>query len=88
MPESVCAISIIVIAVVRRYMRFLEFRISGAYVDELTSHGAMTEFINLYVSPLFNLRSPGGRRGVVDNIVAIITRENGKAEARDEVGHS
>ena len=59
-------------------MRFLQFKISDAYVAELVAEEGerdMTEFVELWATPWFNLKSKTGCGNAVDNIVALIVRQ-------------
>jgi hypothetical protein len=61
-------------------MRFLQFKISDAYVAELVAEEGerdMTEFMKLWATPWFDLKSETGRCSAVDNIVALIVRQPG-----------
>lgn len=69
-------VSVIVSA--RQYMRFLQFKISDAYVAELLAEEGerdMTEFVELWATPWFDLKSDTGRGNAVDNIVGLIVRQ-------------
>lgn len=73
--------SIFVIAAVRRYMRFLQYTIPKSYIDALatgtqTGPETLTEFVNLWATQWFDLESPAGRYGAVDNIIALVSLQN------------
>ncbi len=54
-------------------MRILQFKISDSYLAALTTQNQdLTDFVELYATPWFDLQSPGGRYGAVDNIVALV----------------
>ncbi len=71
--------SVFVIAAVRRYMRFLQFKISDSYIAALTtvdeSEEEMADILELWATEWFDLQSPGGRRAAVHNIVALVARQ-------------
>ncbi|KAH6840614.1 hypothetical protein B0I37DRAFT_408352 [Chaetomium sp. MPI-CAGE-AT-0009] len=72
--------NVFVIAAARRYMRFLQFKISDAYVEELVAGDGgrgMTNFVELWATPWFDLKSAAGRGNAVDNLVALIFRQPG-----------
>ncbi|KAK3290151.1 uncharacterized protein B0H64DRAFT_453110 [Chaetomium fimeti] len=71
--------NIFIIAAVRRYMRFLQFTIPKSYINALTTQTEpemLTDFVNVWATPWFDLEGPGGRRGAVDNIVALVSRQS------------
>lgn len=70
-------VSVFVIAAVRRYMRLLQFKISESYIAALTTQNQdMADFIELWATPWFDLKSRGGRCKAVDNIVALVRRQS------------
>jgi hypothetical protein len=65
-----------VIVAVRRYLRFLEFSIPDSYIAALTTSGqGLVDYVELWATPWFDLKSPGGRCNTVDNIVALVRRQ-------------
>jgi hypothetical protein len=70
------AVSIFVIAAVRRYICILQFKISESYIAALTTQEELTDFMELWVTPWFDLQSPGGRCSVVDNLAALVGRHS------------
>jgi hypothetical protein len=71
--------SVFVIAAVREYMRFLQFKISDSFIASVTSvndgEGEMDDVLELWATEWFNLRGAGGRRAAVHNIVALVARQ-------------
>lgn len=58
-------------------MRFLQFKIPDAYVAELLADEGerdMTEFVELWATPWFDLKSETGRGNAADNIMGLIVR--------------
>ncbi|KAH6641813.1 hypothetical protein F5144DRAFT_610515 [Chaetomium tenue] len=67
--------NVFMIVAARQYMRFLQFKISDAYIAELVAEGGkkdMTGFVELWATPWFSLKNEAGRRKAVDNIAALI----------------
>jgi hypothetical protein len=68
--------SVFIIAAVRRYMCFLQFKIPMSYIAALAAQEKLTDFVELWATPWFDLQSPGGRGSAVDNLVALIGRHS------------
>jgi hypothetical protein len=76
LTKSTTLVSVFVIAAVRRYMRFFQFRISDAYIAALTAkHQKLTEFVEVWATPWFDLKNQSGRRNAADNVVALVRRQ-------------
>ena len=69
-------VSVFVIAAVRRYMCLFQFKISASYIAALTTQEKLTDFVELWATPWFDLQSPGGRCSVVDNLAALVGRQS------------
>jgi hypothetical protein len=67
--------SVFVIAAVRQYMRFLQFKISDEYLASLAAEDEMTEFIELWATQWYDLHNRGERQSAVENIVALVARQ-------------
>jgi hypothetical protein len=67
-------------------MRFLQFTIPESYIDALTTQAAsekLSGFVDVWATRWFDLKSPGGRYGAADNIVALVSRQSDAEDLRD-----
>jgi hypothetical protein len=60
-------------------MRFLQFKISKSYIEALVAEDQEmdNDFVELWATEWFDLKSQGGRCNAVDHIVALIRRQAG-----------
>ncbi len=56
-------------------MRLFEFKISDKYIASLATQGKMTEYIELWGTPWFDLNGRAQRRSVAQSIVALVARQ-------------
>jgi hypothetical protein len=47
-----------------------------SYIAALAAQEKLTDFVELWATPWFDLQSPGGRGSAVDNLVALIGRHS------------
>lgn len=69
----------------RRFIRFLQFKISDSYISALTTPDAkLQDYLRLSVTRWFDLGAKSGRRNAIDNIVALLHHQTYLMDADED----